>query len=65
MNDPITQKWKDETMLQAKALADRMWKGRIMNLMDKYHRSFETADYLIMKQSENNVYGLIDDLRLE
>ena len=61
----ITQKWKDETILQAKNLADRVWKGKIIRSMDRYHRGVETADYVMAKEAENDVYNLTDNLRLE
>ena len=65
MNDSITQKWKDETMLQAKALADREWKNRLIRHMDRYVRAFNNADALISKEAENDVLNLIDNLRSE
>ena len=63
MNDRITQKWKDETILQAKALADRAWKGKLGRLMDDYQEGYRMGDPQMFKEAEENVINLIESLR--
>lgn len=63
--ETFPQPQKVEKKLDPIALADRMWKGKIIRLMDKYHRNFEIADYVLIKEAENDIYNLIDHLRLE
>ena len=41
------------------------FKVKIIRSMDRYHRGIETADYVMAKEAENDVYNLIDNLCLE
>lgn len=46
-------------------MKDTFWKEKLFRYIDRYNRAFNTGDWLIHKEAENDILNLIESISTE